>query len=70
MFWFVGVHNKNGDELGRKDFDREKLDKIVSERISRDYITIYTNDKPEKLIIWIHKKETGWGQRYEIPINV
>jgi hypothetical protein len=69
-FWFVGVQNASNDELGRKDFDRDKLDKIKKENIQREYITIYTNDKPAKLIIWIYKKETGWGERYEIPVTV
>ena len=33
-------------------------------------MTFRTNDKTTKYIIWPFKKDTGWGQRYEIPINL
>ena len=46
------------------------LEKIRKENIKHELMTFRTNDKPTKYIIWINKKETGWGQRYEIPINV
>jgi hypothetical protein len=58
------------DELFRKDFSSEQLEKIRKENIKSELVTIRTNDKPAKYIIWVYKKETGWGERYEIPINL
>lgn len=70
LFWFFGVHNASGDELFRRDFDTNLLEKIRNEKIKHELVTIRTNDKPAKYIIWVYKKETGWGQRFEVPINV
>ena len=70
LFWFFGVQNASGDELFRKDFDENLLEKIRKENIKSELVTIRTNDRPAKYIIWVYKKETGWGQRFEVPINV
>ena len=70
QFWFFGVHNASGDELYRKDFNGDMLEKFRKENTKHELITFRTNDRPTKYIIWPCKKETGWGQRYEIPINV
>ena len=70
LFWFFGVHNSSGDELFRKDFNSDLLEKIRKENIKSELVTIRTNDRPAKYIIWVYKKETGWGQRFEVPINL
>jgi len=46
------------------------LERIRMQNIKSELVTIRTNDKPTKYIIWVHKKETGWGERFEVPINV
>lgn len=67
-FWYVGVQNSSGDELARKDFTRDQLDKIKAENIKEELITIYTGDRPFKYIIWPYKKEAGWQEKFEVVI--
>jgi hypothetical protein len=69
-FWYFGVQNESGDELCRKDFNRDAIDKILKENITEEVVTIQTSDKPAKYVLWVHKKETGWDKKYEVRINV
>jgi hypothetical protein len=67
-FWYVGVQNSSGDELSRKDFTRDHLDKIKNEQIKEELITIYTGDRPYKYIIWPYKDKEGWQEKFEVVI--
>jgi len=62
-FWYVGVQNKNGDELQRRDFDRDFLDKIKEQKIDQEDLSCYTNDVPYQYVIWPFSKTKGWGEK-------
>ena len=62
-FWYVGIQNKNGDELQRRDFDRDFLDKVREQKIDQEDFSCYTNDVPYQYVIWPFSKTKGWGER-------
>ena len=62
-FWYVGVQNKNGDELQRRDFDRVFLDKIRDENITETDFSCFTNDVPYQYVIWPYTKSKQWGEK-------
>jgi len=63
VFWYVGVQNKNGDELQRRDFDRDMLDKINKENLTQQDFTCFTNDVPYQYVIWPYSKGGLWGEK-------
>lgn len=67
-FWYVGVQNKNGDELSRKDFDRSLLNKIRKEKLTEQDITSHTNDKPFQYVVWPFHNTKGWQEKHVIKI--
>jgi hypothetical protein len=61
-FWAVIFEGSNGNELYRKDADKEEINRLKSDKdgyckIWRDF---QTTEKPNKWIVWPHSESKGW----------
>ncbi len=65
-FWVVSFEMNDGTVLFRKDADENE---IAHMKHDKDYMKIWrefnTDIKPEKWVVWMHSKGSGWVDRYE-----
>lgn len=65
-FWVVSFEMNDGTVIFRKDADENE---IAHMKHDKDYMKIWrefnTDIKPEKWVVWMHSKSSGWVDRYE-----
>jgi len=66
-FWYVGVHDVNGTEIYRKDFNGEELESIKG-RMEFDY-RFRTNNVPDSITVWPHSISKGWLEKTVQRLN-
>lgn len=67
-FWYVGIHDENGNEIHRKDLDASEIKKhLRNEWVDYRYIFL-GNRKPATYMVWPHSKSKEW--RDQIVRNV
>ena len=63
-FWYVGIHDENGVELKRQDFDIDKISEIYDDRqdmfAARFALSLTCDSKPVSYTVIPHQKTTGW----------
>lgn len=60
-FWVVAFHDENGQDLYRKDADKNEVSNLL--KIDGDWINIwreYTGPVPYKWIVWPYSTSKGW----------
>jgi len=65
--WVIAFEDEQGNELYRKDVDKEEIQKL--QKNSEDYIKIWrefnASKTPYKYIFWPHSESKGWINRAE-----
>jgi len=67
-FLTIGIHNSSGKEIFRKDFTLAESPDLVTLKSSRYLADFYSQDKPEKIVMYLFDKEKQWSERYEKKI--
>lgn len=67
-FMTLGILNRSGAELYRKDFTIETLPEIVFLQKSNHRAVFESSDKPEKVVMYLFDQEKQWSNRYEKSI--
>ena len=64
-FWAVIFLDKNGDELFRKDADKNEISGLLTKE--GDFVNIWrefnTTSKPAEWVVWLHTESKGWGEK-------
>jgi len=64
-FWAVIFLDKNGDEIFRKDADKNEISGILTKQ--GDFVNIWrefnTTIKPSEWVVWLHTESKGWGEK-------
>ena len=70
-FFYVGTHDKNGDEVYRKDLVKDEIYKYLnSENGFIDYRLIFLSTKhPVSFTVWAHSESRGWMDKIDKPLN-
>lgn len=72
-FWYCGVHDADGNELARLDLSGKHLKDVMSctqdTYAYRWPISVYSNAKPVKYVVWPMDKNGNWLDRIEKSIN-
>ena len=67
-FWFLGVHNKQGKEIYRKDIPAGELSKFIrNDKFSKD-VTFSTTEKPDSWTIWPYSEKKKWMKKLQQSI--
>jgi hypothetical protein len=61
-FLTLGIQNRSGTELFRKDFTEEKYLSFESNTYQVDFDSI---DDPQRIVMYLYDEEKAWSQRYE-----
>lgn len=64
-FLTFAVHNKNGEELFRKDFTIENEPQYVNLENGKYSFNLETNDKPNRIVMFLFDEDKQWSPRYE-----
>lgn len=64
-FMTFAIHNNSGVELYRKDFNSEFGVEYVNLENNEYKISLETNDKPTKIVMYLFDEEQQWSPRYE-----
>ena len=64
-FWAVIFLDDNGNEIFRKDADKNEINNILSKQ--GDFVNVWrefnTTIKPTEWVVWTHTTSKGWGER-------
>lgn len=64
-FMTLGILNKSGAELHRKDFTMETFPEMVFLQKNNYTATFDSADKPHKIVMYLFDEEKQWSNRYE-----
>lgn len=64
-FLTLGIQNKSGNELFRKDFTDSKY---LNFEISSYKISFDSTDDPKKIVMYLYDEDKAWSERYEKDI--
>lgn len=69
QFWVVAFHDLDGNDIYRKDCDKDELEQLIERsKTNGGWINIwreYTGPKPVKWIVWPYSELKGWCERLE-----
>jgi len=70
-FFYVGTHDKDGDEVYRKDLVKDEIYKYLnSENGFIDYRLIFLSTRhPVSYTVWAHSESKGWMDKIDKPLN-
>jgi len=70
-FCFVGAHDKDGDEIYRKDLSKEEYYNYINgDNGFIDYRLIFLSGKqPTSYTVWPHSESKGWLTKLDFPLN-
>ena len=72
-FWYVGVHDADGNELVRDDFPQSKIAEIYDERqdpfAARFPIGLVCQERPVKMTVIPFVQDVGWLDKIEKDID-
>jgi len=67
-FLTFSLHNNSGKELFRKDFNISDSPEYVKLINNRYLASFYSQDKPDKIVMYLFDKDKQWSERYEKQI--
>lgn len=64
-FWAVAFHDENGNEIYRKDADRNEIDRMFNDpdKYCKVWREFQSEKKPNHWVIWPHSILKGWCER-------
>jgi len=70
-FCFVGAHDKDGEEIYRKDLSADEFNNYLkSENGFIDYRMIFLSSKrPTSYTVWPHSESKGWLEKLDFPLD-
>lgn len=70
QFMTMGILNKSGAELFRKDFLIESNPEYLNFTKNQFQTQIQSNDKPSLAVMYLFDENKQWSNRYEVPVQV
>lgn len=64
-FWAVAFHAENGDEMYRRDADKDEIDRMFNDpdKYCKVWREFQTDKKPHYWVVWPHSVSKGWCER-------
>ena len=68
-FWYVGAHDKDGQEVYRKDWVQPKINQILQHEFIDERFIFLSIKKPVTYTIWTHSTSKGWMHKLDKPAD-
>ena len=72
-FWFVGVHDADGNELKREDFNIDKIEELYNERqdpyACRFPLGLVCEERPVSYTVIPYIRDVGWLDKIEKDLD-
>ena len=64
-FWAVAFHDENGNEMYRKDADRDEINRMLNDpdKYCKVWREFQSEKKPHYWVVWPHSISKGWCER-------
>lgn len=62
-FWVVAFHAENGDDIYRKDADKNEIARLMNDTYCKIWRDFQTTKQPSYWIVWPHSVSKGWCEQ-------